>query len=143
MLEKSVPRLVGEVQATNSLGSDLQKVDDAKALAVVLEPTVVTQESVEHALPRVTEGRVAQIVGENNRLGQVLVRAECTSHGASDLRHLQGMGETVSKVVPLMANEDLRLVLEPPERGRVDDAVTIPLKRGPVRVLRLRMESAP
>src|SRR5580765_4013196 len=54
-----------------------------------------------------------------------------------DLRHLERMGEARPVVVALVIDEDLRLVLEPPERGRMDDAVAVALERAARRVLAL------
>ena len=45
------------------------------------------------------------------------------------------MGQSRSIKVALVINEDLGLVDEPPERGRVDDSVAISLKLAAVRCL--------
>jgi hypothetical protein len=43
-------------------------------------------------------------------------------------------------MVALVINENLRLMLKAAERGRVDDAVAVALKRGPRWMLGLRIE---
>ena len=45
-------------------------------------------------------------------------------------------------MIALVEDEDLGLVGEPPERGRMDDSVTVPAKGVARRAHRLRMEPA-
>ncbi len=71
------------------------------------------------------ERRMAEIVGERQRLGQVLVEAERARQRARDLRHFERVGEPRAVVIALVEDEDLRLVLEPAEGGRMDDAVAV------------------
>ena len=71
------------------------------------------------------ERRVAEIVGERQRLGQVLVEPQRAGDRAGDLRHLEGMGQARAEMVALVIDEDLGLVLQPAEGGRVDDAVAV------------------
>jgi len=73
------------------------------------------------------EGRMAEIVGQRHRLGQILVEAEHAGDAARDLRHLDRMGQPCPVIVALMLDEDLRLVLEPPEGRGMDDPVTVAL----------------
>ena len=91
---------------------------------------------VEGALPGVAEGGVPQIVPQGDGLGQVLVEAQAPGNGAGDLRHLQGVGEPGAVVVALGGEEDLGLVLEPPEGLAVQDPVPVPGVGGADPVLR-------
>ena len=75
------------------------------------------------------ERRVAEIVGQRHRLAEILVEPQRAADGAGDLRHLERMGEPRAVVVALVIDEDLRLVLQPPERRRMDDAVAVALER--------------
>ena len=70
----------------------LEEVDDAQGLAVVIEASVLRHQNVEHPLARMGEGRVAQVVGERDCLGEVFVEAERTSERAGDLGILEGVG---------------------------------------------------
>ncbi len=69
----------------------LQPLDDPQRVLVVLEapPEAPLQASVDHVLADVAERRVAEVVPEPDRLGQVLVEAERAGDGARDLRHLR------------------------------------------------------
>ena len=64
------------------------------------------------------EGRMAEIVGKRQPLGQVLVGAEVAGERAGDLRHFERMGEARTVVIAFVIDEDLGLVVEPAERRR-------------------------
>ena len=83
------------------------------------------------------ERRVAQVVAERDRLGQLLVQAQHLGDGPRDLRHLEGVGQPRAVVVAGRREEDLRLVLQAPERLAVDDAVAVALERRANRVVAL------
>ena len=128
VVEDAVADLLGEVEA---LAVALQHVDHPQRVDVVLElgAAALAQRRVERLLAGVAEGRVAEVVAEPDRLGQVLVEAERPGHGAGDPAGLQGVGEAGPVVVALGGDEDLRLVLEAAERLRVDDPVAVALER--------------
>jgi hypothetical protein len=75
------------------------------------------------------ERRMPEIVPEADRLREVLVEPQRARHGAGDLRGLQRVREARAVVVALRRDEDLRLVLEPPERLAVHHAVAVALER--------------
>ena len=52
--------------------------DHAQALGVVVEAAMRRQRLVERPLPRMPEGRMAEIMAERDRLGEILVEAERT-----------------------------------------------------------------
>ncbi len=82
---------------------------------------------VDDALAGVAEGSVAQIVAEGDGLGQVFVETERPGGRPGDAGHLQRVRQPGAVVVALGRDEDLGLVLEPPERLAVDDAVAVAL----------------
>src|SRR4026207_973403 len=67
----AVAHLPRQVEA---LAVVLQHVDDAQALLVVIEPA--GNEIVQHPLAGVAERRVAEIVSERDRLGQLFVQPQ-------------------------------------------------------------------
>ena len=133
----AVADLPGQVQA---LPIALEHVDDAQALLVVVEAG--RAQRLEHALAGVAERRVAQIVAEGDRLGQLLVQPQHLGDGAGDLRHLEGVRQARPVVIAGRREEHLRLVLQAAERLGVDDAVAIALERRPDRILGLGPEPA-
>ena len=128
VVEDAVAHLLGQVEAA---AVALQHLDHPQRVLVVLEAAAaaLAQGRVERLLAGVAEGRVAEVVAEPDRLGQVLVEAERAGDGASDPAGLQRVGEAGAVVVALGRDEDLGLVLEPPEGLGVDDAVAVALER--------------
>ena len=89
------------------------------------------------------ERRVAEIVDQRQRLGEILVEPQRAGQRAGDLRHLDRVGQPRAVVVALVRDEDLRLVLEAAEGGGMDDAVAVALERRARRALRLRRSRRP
>src|SRR5262249_17008633 len=71
---------------------------------------------------------------------QVLVEAEGARDRARNLRHFETVGQPRAVVIALVIDEDLRLVGQPAERGRMNDAVAVALERRADRMLGLAME---
>ncbi len=84
MLRDAVAHFPREVQAAAVV---LQQIDDAQALLVVVE--AARHQRVDHPLAGVSERRVAEIVAERDRLGQLLVQVQHLRDGARDLRDLE------------------------------------------------------
>jgi len=108
----------------------------------VVEAAERLHRGVQRLLASMAERRMAEIVRQGHRFAEILVETQGAAERAGDLRHLERMGETRSIVIALVIDEDLRLVLEPPERRRVDDAVAVALERAAGRRLRLGMQAA-
>src|SRR5215472_4595937 len=72
---------------------------------------------------------VADVVPDCDRLGEVLVQAQGPRDAPRDACSLERVRQAGAKMVALGIDEDLRLVAQPPESLRVDDPVTIALKR--------------
>ena len=119
----------------------LQHVDDAKALLVVLE--AAGHERLQHALAGMAERRVAEIVAERDRFGQLLVQPQHLRDAARDLRDLERVGQPRAVVIALGREEHLRLVLQPAERLAVDHAIAVALERRPDRILGLGTQPPP
>src|SRR5208283_5660032 len=83
--------------------------DDSQCLSIMIEAAVRRHEFVEHILARVAEGRVAKIMRERKRLGEIVVEAERAGERAGDLTDLERMGEPCPEMVPLVRNKDLCL----------------------------------
>ena len=83
---------------------------------------------------------MAEVVSERQGLREIFVETERAAYGSCDLRHFQAVGQPGSVVIALVIDKNLRLVGQPAERGRMDDAVAVALKRGPRWMLGLRIE---
>ena len=134
--QDAVAHRLGQVQAA---AVALQHLDHPQRVLVVAEaaPEAGLERAVERLLPRMPEGRVPEVVAEADRLGQVLVQPQRARDGARDAGGLDRVREAGAVVVALGGDEDLGLVLQPPEALRVDDPVAVALKRGPQAARRL------
>ncbi len=135
VLGDSLAHLPGQVQAGKGRVAILEMLDDAQRLPVVVEAAVVDHQAVEDLFTEVPERRVPQVVGQRQRLDQVLVEAQRPRDRAADLADLDGVGQPRAVVVALVVDEDLGLVLEPAEGAAVDDPVAVALEGGAVVVL--------
>ncbi len=91
----------------------------------MIEAAERREAGIERALAGMAEWRVAEIVSERQRLGEVFVEREPAGERARDLRHFKCMGQPGPVMVAFVEHEDLGLVLEPAERGGMDDAVAV------------------
>ena len=130
VVEDPVADLLGQVQPSPVA---LEHVDHPQRVEVVLETPRRRARAapVERLLADVAERRVAEVVPEPDRLGQVLVQPQRPRDGPGDEAGLERVREPRPVVVALGRDEHLRLVLQPPERLRVGDPVAIALKRRP------------
>jgi hypothetical protein len=126
MVTYPISDLEGKVQ---SVALVLEMVDDAQGVFIVAEGASVSREGAGEGLfSSVTEGGMAEIVAEGDRLREVFVEAESTGYGTGYLHHLQGVREACPEVVAVRRDEDLGLVHEPAERLGVDNAVPVALE---------------
>ena len=126
MADDAVADVLAQVQARPIA---LEHLHDPQRVLVVAKPAAeaLAQALVEHRLADVPERRVPEVVAEPDGLGEVLVEAQRPRDRAGDLRDLDRVGQPRAVVVALRCHEDLGLVLEPPERLAVHDAVAIAL----------------
>jgi hypothetical protein len=85
---------------------------------------------------------VAQIVRERERFSQILIETKGPGDRAGDLRDFQAMRKPRAQVIPLVADENLRLVLQTPERVGMNDTVAVALEGRAQRVLRLVVKAS-
>ena len=117
MLDQAFQRLPGQIEAVEIGVAALQLGDDAQRLRVVVEAAEAAEACVERALAGMAERRMAEIVRQRQRLGEVLVEPERAGERAGDLRDFQRMGQPGAVVVALVIDEHLRLVRQPAEGG--------------------------
>ena len=83
---------------------------------------------------------VAEIVSERQGFGEILVQPERPADRSRNLRDFEAVRQPRAVVVAFMVNEDLGLMGQAAECGRMNDAVTVALKGGADRVLGLAVE---
>ena len=143
VLDQALERLPGEVQPVERGVAPLEPGHEAKRLGVVVEAAERRHAVGERVLAGVAEGRVAEVVRQRQRLGEILVEAERAGERAGDLADLDRMGEPGAVVVALVEDEDLGLVLEAAEGARMDDAVAVALELAAGRRGRLAVQPTP
>jgi hypothetical protein len=143
MLGQPLQSLPGQVEPVEARVAPFQPGHDPQALGVVVESAMGREGPVQRPLAGMPERRVAEVMGQRQRFGQILVEAERAGDGAGDLGHFQRMGKPGPEVVPFVVDKDLRLVLQAAKRIGMDDAVAVALERRAERVFQLGVDSAP
>jgi hypothetical protein len=86
--------------------------------------------------------RMAEVMRKRKRLGEVLIKSKTTRECPRDLRDFQSVRQSCAKVIALERDKDLSLVLQPPERGRVNNPVAITPEGVAARAFVLGMKAA-
>ena len=137
----------GQVEAAEGGVALLKPGNDAQGVQVVVKCQVVClQAAVEGLLAGVAEGRMADVVGQGEGLGQFDIEAERAGEGAGDLGDLKGVGEAAAEMVGgrvrRAAGEDLGLAGETTEGAGVQDASRVAGEGRAVKMGRLWMRAA-
>jgi hypothetical protein len=85
-------------------------------MPIVIESAGRRQASLQGFLAAVAEGRMAEIMTQAERFGQVFIEAQRPRHRPPDLRYFQRMGEPNSEVIAIGGDKYLRLLPQAPER---------------------------
>src|SRR5713101_4577077 len=116
--------------------ADFQNLHHPEALGVMPEAAHRLNRLIERLLAGMPKGRMPQIVGEGDCLGEILIQAQRPRGGPRDLGDFQRVGQARAVVVSFGGDEHLRLVGEPTKRLAVDNAIAVALKTGAQVVLR-------
>ncbi len=146
MLDDALAHPQGQIQPAKAGVALLEPGDDAQGVQIMVEAQAkAAQALVESLFAGVAEGRMADVVGQRQRLGQLLVQPQRAGHGAGNLGDLKSVGEAAAKVVRRridgQAAEDLRLAGQAAKGARVQDAGGIAGKGRAVGVQRLRVRA--
>ena len=143
VLDEPFERFPGQVETVEGRIAALQRRHHPQRLRVVIETAEGAQALVKRPLASVAERRMAEIVRQSQRLGQILVKVKRAGERACHLRHFERVGQARPVVIALVEHEDLRLVLEAAKGRRMDDAVAIAAERVAVFAGGLRVKPAP
>ena len=97
-------------------------------MRVVVEAAGIGERGVERIFPGMAEGRMAEIVGEAQSFGQVLVQAKRASDRPPDLGDFEAVGQADPEMVAVGGDEYLGLVAKAAEGNRMDDPVAVALE---------------
>jgi hypothetical protein len=133
MLKDTVNNFHGQVETSSIF---LQFLYDSQALIDMMKTS--RQEFSKDTLTGMAEGRMAEVMTQGNRFGEVFVQAQGSSHSPGDLAYFKGMSQSGSVVVPFRREKNLRLILQATESFTIQNAISINLKNGSYRALIFR-----
>ena len=108
----------------------LEMFNDTQGVDIVIEAAAVAlKAAVQRALTGVSEGRMADVVNQRQRLGQIFVQAECGRDSPGDLRDLNRVSQAAAKMVGGTAGKNLRLSRQPPEGAGLHNPFAVTLER--------------
>src|SRR6267143_2548939 len=140
MLDDALAHFEGEIQSWKIEIALFELLNDAQRVQIVVEKTAVrAHQLVELSLAGMAEWRMADVVDESERFGELSVQAQRGSNGARDLRDFKRVRQPVAEVVGIARGENLRLRFESPESSRVNDAIAVARVNAAVGMLRLRV----
>jgi len=143
VFDEAFERFPAEVQPVEVGVPTLEIRHDTQRLRVVIKAAKSRKTLIERSLTSMTEWRMAEIVRERQRFGEVLVQSECARERAGNLRDLKRMRQSRAIVITLVIDEDLRLVRQPAKRSGVDDSVAVAPESIAARACRLIVAAAP
>src|SRR5438067_2151527 len=73
------------------------------------------------------KGRMAEVVSQRDRLGEVLIQLQGARDVAGDARYFDGMGQAGAEMIASAIEEDLGFVFQPAKRAGVDDPIPVTL----------------
>ena len=128
MLGQPFEQFPAQVQSVMAAIGRFEPHQHTQGVGVVIEPAVFRQGFAQRILPGMAERRVADVVSEAQRLGQVLVQPQRARNRASDLGDFETVGQTHAVVIAVGCDEHLGLVAQAAERDRMDDPVAVALE---------------
>jgi hypothetical protein len=143
VFDEAFERFPTEVQPVEVGVPTLEICHDSQRLRVVIKAAKSRKRFIERALTGMTEWRMAEIVGERQRFGEVLVQSECTRERTGNLRDLKRVRQSRAIVIALVIDEDLRFVRQPAKGSGVDDSVAVAPEGIAARACRLIVAPAP
>src|SRR5208282_5375115 len=126
MLDDSLTHLKGEIQSRKIEIPLLELLDDPQRVQIVVEAVAMLPHTcVELPFSGVPEWRMADVVDEGKRFGEIGVQLQSARYRARDLCNFQRVREPVAKVIGKASREYLRFRFETAERAGMDYAVAV------------------
>ena len=128
VLRKTFERFPGQVDPVEQRIGRFEPREGAQRMTVMIEAAMFEHRRLQRILARMAEGRVADVVREAQRLGQIFIEAQRAGDAAPDLRDLDAVRQADAIMIAVGGDEHLRLVAQTAEGDRVDDTVAVALK---------------
>ena len=89
-----------QVEAGKTRVALFEALDDAQGVQVVIETFAETRHlAIQFLFAGMSEGRMADIVRQRQRFGEIFVQLQNGGQGAGNLRHFDGVGEPVAEMI--------------------------------------------
>lgn len=108
-----------------------EELHDAERVRIVIESAVIAHGLIEGDFASVSERGVAEVVGQGDRLREILVDPEGAGEATRQVCDLQRVRQACTKVIAERRSEHLRLVFKATKSSARKDAVTVQLERRP------------
>ena len=123
-------RFPSQVQAVKIGVAMFEVGDQAQRVGVVIEAAERLHAFGQRVFAGMAERRVAEIVRERQRFGEVFMQAQRAADGAGELRDFETVREARAVMVAFVVDEHLRFIFETAEGGGMDDAIAVALEGG-------------
>src|SRR4029079_8275642 len=100
------------------------------------------QAFVQRPFAGMTERGVTEVMGQRQRLGEVLVKPELPGQRAGDLGHFQRVGQPGAVMIAFVEHENLGFMLQAAEGGGMDNPIAIAPERAAGLARRFRKQPA-
>ena len=117
MFNKPLARLPRKIESVEARIFLLQLLDDAQALAIMLESAVRGHEPVEGVLAFVAERGVAEVMCQRDGLDEILIQPQGARDAAGGGGNFHRVREARAQVIAGAIEKDLRLVFQSAERA--------------------------
>ena len=87
--------------------------DRSQRVRIMVEPASIGERRGQRLLTAMPERRMAKVVGEAQRLGQILIKPEHPRHRPPDLRDFNRVGQANAEMIAVGSDEHLGLVAQP------------------------------
>jgi hypothetical protein len=125
---KSLPHLMGEIEAVEFGIFDFQLFDYAEALPASTEAAAILHELVESLFHRTTERGMPEVTGEGDGFSQVFIECQGTAEGAGQGGDFDRVGEAGADMIPGAVEGNLSFIFKATEGGAVNDPLAVPLE---------------
>ena len=128
MLGQPFQQFPGQIQPVVIAIGAFQPHQRAQRLRIVIKAAARGQSGVQRIFPGMAEGRVADVMRQTQRLGQILVQSQRARDHPADLRHFQAVSEPDPVMIAIGRHKHLSLVAQPAKGDGMNDPVAVTLE---------------
>src|ERR1051325_6942795 len=123
MFHQSLAHFPSEIQSGKSGIFLFQFLNDAQALAVVLETSVAAHQSIQYTFAFMAERGMPKIMRQSNGFRQVFVQPQSARDVSRDTRNFDCVRQSGAQMIASAIQKNLGLIFQAAEGARVNDPV--------------------